>query len=262
MSEPERRGVFDHNQPLLHGPLECSLDEAHYSEVKVHGCSLDQLLSYLPCELEPSSAPFIHPMLRTGIEDVNQINAAICLLRVQLEELSNPSCPFLKSQHKQAYELWSRTVRINALLVREALRRTYKTDEREAMLDTPSVVYKKDGAGNRFPPRPLHFYFFENKMTFKVHGWVAANTMIDNVPYIDSCGRLMVKENGQWIAMDGDWGPSSKDIKPDGTFVSGSIFQKWRGEYVQKTQPWQQTIPERLGQNTYNRIVNMVMCVK
>ena len=204
-----------------------------------------------------SEAPFIHPLLKTGIEDVNLLIAAIALLRAQLEERANPTCPYLKAKAKKLYANWGKTVRINALLVREVLKRTYKTNEIDAAQDTPSVVYKKTANGHRYPPRPLNLYYFEEKQTFKVYGWVAAKTDITNIPYIDHLGRLMVKENGQWTAMDGDWGPCSKDIKPDGTFFEGSIFRQIQDPVWLR--PALQTIAVNLGRREYQRLVNAAL---
>ena len=124
-----RRRSAAYNRSLVHGPLQLSIDDSAYDSIKLHGYTLHELIGFLPTDIQESTAPFIHPLLRNGIEDVNQINAAVCYLRAQLELLANPQCLFLKANVDKARDLWSKAIRVNALLVREASKLLYARDQ-------------------------------------------------------------------------------------------------------------------------------------
>ena len=253
LTEVRRRSAV-YNRSLVHGPLQLSIDDSAYDSIKLHGYTLHELIGFLPTDIQESTAPFIHPLLRNGIEDVNQINAAVCYLRAQLELLANPQCLFLKANVDKARDLWSKAIRVNAPLVREANKLLYARDQDNLKVEgTPHVVYKKDASGHRLPAKAFNMHLFQNKVTSKVHGWVSDGAIISNVPYIDLCGKLWVKENGNWITMDGDWGPCSSDITPEGLFKSGSIFSESEPVWLK---PWRAQLPQVLGRFKYTSIVN------
>ena len=244
----------EYNRSLVHSPLQLPIDDASYDSFKLHGFTLHELIGFLPTDIQESTAPFINPLLRTGIEDVNQLNAAICYLRAQLECHANPLCVFLKANLDSARELWSKSIRVNALLVREANKALYARDQSQVE-GTPHVSYKTDASGHRLPPKAFNMHIFQNKVTSKVSGWVSDGAIISNVPYIDLCGKLWVKENAQWITMDGDWGLCSSDISDEGLFKSGSIFSEAEPVWLK---PWRSQLPQVLGRFKYQSIVDSV----
>ena len=193
-------------------------------ELSLHGHTLNELVGFLPVGLNPTTAPFIHSWLKTGVEDLNQLVSAIDYLAMLIRLQIHPGDPFLMSLAKLKRATWHRTVLLNARLVKAAKQKQFADINASSALDaltsneTPFIRYKKDANGARLAAEPYDMRFFENRVTSRVTGFVSRGAYIDNIPYINSNNRLVVRENGQWIEMDGDWSPVSVDINPDGTF--------------------------------------------
>lgn len=205
------------------------MDHAAMDELSLHGHSLNELVGFLPVGLNPTSAPFIHHWLKTGVEDLNQLVSAIDYLAMLIRSQIHPGDPFLLSLCKLKRATWHRTVLLNARLVKAAKQKSFGDLQMSSALDaltsneTPFIRYKKDAFGARLAAEPFDMRFFENRASFRVTGFVSRGAYIDNIPYINSNNRLIVRENGQWVEMDGDWSPVSVDINPDGTFKKNDM---------------------------------------
>ena len=231
------------------------VDSALLQRKRLHGFTLDDLIGFIPNGVNHSTAPFIHDWLKTGVEDLNQLWCAVQYLGAQIRLELDPDNAARQYELRRTRIAWQKTVRLNALLVREAKKLTYKNlrshADEDTSCDAPLVKYRKDVDGNRKPAEPFEMYFFQNKVKSLVTGYVSKGAQICNIPYINEFNRLMVRENGVWVELDGDWSPVSVDITPEGTYKHADPPLWYDPSYGQ--------IAKLLGRETYQKLCNSVL---
>lgn len=199
----------------------------------LYDCNVVQLTEYLP-QSGPSKAPFIDPILRNGVEDVNLLNASIFYLEHRWK-LSLPSASdFDHELCIEARSHWKTCVERNARLCRIHSEIPYKTSFQEAKGHTPVVIYSKDN-GKRYPTEPFAYkYTNEFGQQSKVYGRVSSYTSITLLPYLDSNWNLICYDwqTERWENTKVQFGPNAWDVKPDGTFVHCEPPKRKRGAAV------------------------------
>lgn len=255
----ERKAAHFWNRRLLEATLaDIPVDLPARAEMKLHGHTIDQLISFLPVGLQATSAPFIHSWLKTGVEDLNQLVSAIQYLGILTLMDGKPSCSWLKQLADSKQQIWQQTVRLNARLVRAAKQLSYRDCWAAGHLDalnsceSPYIRYVKND-GIRLQPEPFEMFFYCEKYSSRVTGWVSKGAQLDNIPYLNAKNRLMVVENGKWVEVDGDWSPVSVDIE-----WNTCTYKQNRMEKPLWYEPSGGIIASLLGKDKYDEIVREV----